>query len=89
MPFIECSAELCKLYLEDIGAFWVRLLKFDPDDAECAKVEFLIIDGAHRRWVSMKLLIKMMWSRFLQPSMSYGDLVCLGSHENNATNTFI
>ena len=79
VPYIETSFELCALYLDNIGAFWVRLLKFDPDDAECAKVQFLVIDGAHRRWVSMKLLVEMMWSRFLQPCMSYGDLVCFNA----------
>ena len=54
----------------------VRLLSFDAGDEECSKVTFLVVDGAHRRWVCVKLGLKMMWARFAQPTMSYGDLVC-------------
>ena len=53
----------------------MRLLSFDAGDEECSKVVFLIVDGAHRRWVCVHLNLKMLWARFVQPTMSYGDLV--------------
>jgi hypothetical protein len=75
VPYIEDKPELCALYKSDVAAFWTRILNFENPDELAASVVFLIVDGAHRRQASLELQLKFMWSRFMAPTMSYGDMV--------------
>ena len=75
LPFIEDRADLIELYKDDRASFWLRLLFPLEGDTLFQDCMFLIIDGAHRRYVSRILALLRMWSRFLPPTMSYGALV--------------
>ena len=74
MPYIEKSPMLCALYMEDEGRFWIRL--WDPNDSIHQTVMCLIIDGAHRRHVSLEYALRFMRSLWLRPTTSVNELVC-------------
>jgi hypothetical protein len=73
MPFIEHLPKICELYKNNEALFWIRL--WDPNDKLRDEVMCVIIDGAHRRHVSIKLELKFMRSLWVRPTASVNELV--------------
>jgi hypothetical protein len=73
MPFIEHLPKICELYNTNEAQFWIRL--WDPNDELRDEIMCVIIDGAHRRHVSMKLAIESMRSLWVRPTASVNELV--------------
>ena len=69
VPFIEDNPAMLKLYKEDLAKFWITVLEPTCD------VLFLIIDGAHRWKMSTELKLEMVYSEFMRPEISVGEMV--------------
>ena len=75
MPYIEKSSELVELYKRNEGLFWIRL--WDPYDYISKFMDTLIIDGAHRRHVSLQKKLSHMRTLWLRPTTSVNELVII------------
>ena len=69
MPFIEDDTELCDLYDSNKPLFWITVL--DPT----SKVQFIIIDGAHRWVVSLELKLECVYAVTMRPEISVSEMV--------------
>ena len=69
VPFIEDDAELCALYVSNKPLFWITIL--DP----ASKVQFIIIDGAHRWVVSLELHLECVYAVAMRPEISVSEMV--------------
>ena len=85
-PWIERNIALCTLYNESPCEFWGRLMSaFDPDgpiDDLFTDMILLVVDGAHRRYISVARGLPRVWVRFLLPTMSFGQMVFFCVREN-------
>jgi hypothetical protein len=85
-PWIERSPALCTLYQESPCEFWGRLMSTlapeGPQDDDFIEMILLVVDGAHRRYISVERLLPRVWVRFLLPTMSFGQMVTFCCHQN-------
>ena len=73
VPYIENDEAAVAVYLKSPLLFWKRW--FDVDDDFHKSIPALVVDGAHRRYVSLSLSIVQLRCNFLQPTMSVYEMV--------------
>ena len=73
VPHIEDNDEAVEVYNNNPLFFWKRW--FDVNDEFHKTIPVLVADGAHRRYVSLKLCLVQMRSNFAQPIMSVYEMV--------------
>ena len=73
IPYIEGNEEAMAVYINNHLYFWKRWM--DPNDEFHKTIPALVVDGAHRRFVTVKLQIVQMRANFLQPTMSIFEMV--------------
>ena len=73
VPYIEDNDEAVAIYNNNPLFFWKRW--FDVNDEFHKIIPALVVDGAHRRFVTVKLQIVQMRANFLQPTMSIFEIV--------------
>ena len=73
VPYIENDEAAVAVYLKNPLLFWKRW--FDVDDDFHKSIPALVVDGAHRRYVSLSLSIVQLRCNFLQPTMSVYEMV--------------
>ena len=73
VPYIENNPEAVEVYLNNPLLFWKRW--FDVNDEFHKIIPALVVDGAHRHFVSLELMLVQMSSNFLQPTISVYEMV--------------
>ena len=73
VPYIEDNNLAMEEFRSDEPAFWRRLL--DPNDVFARTIKLLVVDGAHRRFISVELKLESMFVIYLKPNISFGELV--------------
>ena len=73
VPHIEDNDEAVEVYNNNPLFFWKRW--FDVNDEFHKTIPALVVDGAHRRYVSLSLNIVQLRCNFLQPTMSVYEMV--------------
>ena len=73
VPYIEDNEEAVTVYLNNPLFLWKRW--FDVNDEFHKTIPALVVDGAHRRFVSLNLCIVQLRCNFLQPTMSVYEMV--------------
>jgi hypothetical protein len=82
VPYIEDNPAAMEVYQADEGKFWVRL--FTPGDA-FSEINMIVVDGAHRLYVSNQLKLKEMRTLFARPTISICQQTALGHSRNRMT----
>jgi hypothetical protein len=72
VPWIEDNPEAIACYLDSPAIFWTC---FFDNDHPFSKIKKVVVDGAHRRFVCIKIDILRMMCKFLQPTISIGEMV--------------
>ena len=73
VPYIEDNDEAVAIYNNNPLFFWKRW--FDVNDEFHKIIPALVVDGAHRHFVSLELMLVQMSSNFLQPTISVYEMV--------------
>lgn len=73
VPYIEEDDEAQELYTTDEPLFWTTLLDKTSDLYQ--RMDWLIVDGGHRKWCSEECKLNKMYSNFVRPSISFSEMV--------------
>ena len=73
VPYIEGNAAAVEMYKNDEAQFWGRLM--DPTDDFRKEISMLLVDGAHRIYISRHLKLEDVRVCFVKPAISSGELV--------------